>query len=87
MCIIIITNPPNPTKSRAFGLDSTVIIFQVQQVNVPPPGVTGEEVSMNHSEEMDRAYEAYFESLAEGEEVLSFAEFSEALSSSPKPKE
>lgn len=42
---------------------------------------------MNHSEEMDGAYEAYFESLAEGEEVLSFAEFSEALSSSPKSKE
>ncbi|EHQ4620653.1 hypothetical protein KQ096_003252 [Salmonella enterica] len=35
---------------------------------------------MNHSEYMDRACEEYFESLAEGEEVLSFAEFSEALS-------
>lgn len=42
---------------------------------------------MNHSEYMDRAYEEYFESLAEGEEVLSFAEFSEALSSSPKSKD
>lgn len=41
---------------------------------------------MNHSEEMDRAYEEYFESLAESEEVLSFAEFFKALSSSPKSK-
>lgn len=40
---------------------------------------------MNHSEYMDRAYEEYFESLAEGEEVLSFTEFSEALST-PKLK-
>ncbi|EFO7858954.1 hypothetical protein HMI78_005198 [Salmonella enterica] len=40
---------------------------------------------MNHSDYMDRAYEVYFESLAEGEEVLSFAEFSEALST-PKLK-
>ena len=29
---------------------------------------------------MDRAYEEYFESLDEGEEALSFAEFVEALS-------
>lgn len=29
---------------------------------------------------MDKAYEEYFNSLAEGEEVLSFAEFVEALS-------
>ncbi|ECI5319638.1 hypothetical protein DU209_16065 [Salmonella enterica subsp. enterica serovar Lomalinda] len=29
---------------------------------------------------MDKAYEEYFESLAEGEEVLSFTEFAEALS-------
>lgn len=42
---------------------------------------------MNYSEYMDRAYEEYFKNLAEGEEVLSFAEFSEALSSSPKSKE
>ncbi|EJA5988512.1 hypothetical protein OD507_005090 [Salmonella enterica] len=41
---------------------------------------------MNHTDYMDRAYEEYFESLAEGEEVLNFAEFSEALSSSPKSK-
>ncbi|EUL55902.1 hypothetical protein P831_04308 [Klebsiella aerogenes UCI 28] len=29
---------------------------------------------------MDKAYEEYFNSLAEGEEALSFAEFVEALS-------
>ncbi|EBW7767054.1 hypothetical protein DQJ37_15770 [Salmonella enterica subsp. enterica serovar Louisiana] len=29
---------------------------------------------------MDKAYEEYFESLAEGEEALSFTEFAEALS-------
>ena len=29
---------------------------------------------------MDKEYEEYFESLAEGEEALSFAEFCEALS-------
>lgn len=29
---------------------------------------------------MDKAYEEYFESLAEGEETLSFAEFVEAIS-------
>lgn len=29
---------------------------------------------------MEKAYEEYFESLAEGEEALSFAEFVEALS-------
>lgn len=29
---------------------------------------------------MDKAYEEYFESLAEGEEALSFAEFVEAIS-------
>ena len=29
---------------------------------------------------MDKAYEEYFESLAEGEEALSFAEFVEAVS-------
>ncbi len=28
---------------------------------------------------MDKAYEEYFESLAEGDEALSFAEFVEAL--------
>lgn len=31
---------------------------------------------------MDLEYEKYFEGLAEGEEALSFAEFSEALSGS-----
>lgn len=35
---------------------------------------------------MDKAYEEYLESLAEGQEALSFAEFVEALSSSPKSK-
>lgn len=29
---------------------------------------------------MEKEYEAYFESLSEGDEVLSFAEFKEALS-------
>ncbi|WP_406912290.1 hypothetical protein [Klebsiella aerogenes] len=29
---------------------------------------------------MEKDYEAYFESLSEGDEVLSFAEFKEALS-------
>ncbi|CAM6649345.1 Uncharacterised protein [Klebsiella pneumoniae] len=29
---------------------------------------------------MDKEYEVYFDSLAEGEEALSFAEFCEALS-------
>lgn len=29
---------------------------------------------------MDKAYEGYFEGLAEGEEALSYAEFVEALS-------
>ncbi|WP_370605545.1 hypothetical protein [Citrobacter braakii] len=30
--------------------------------------------------EMEKAYEEYFEGLADGEEALSFAEFKEALS-------
>ncbi|RKT94298.1 UNVERIFIED_ORG: hypothetical protein C7432_0741 [Pantoea allii] len=33
---------------------------------------------------MDKAYEEYFESLKEGEEVLSFAEFCEALAPAKK---
>ncbi|EOB1414633.1 hypothetical protein ACYA6R_20960 [Klebsiella pneumoniae] len=32
---------------------------------------------------MDKAYEDYFESLSEGEEALSFSEFTAALSSKP----
>ncbi|HFZ2328057.1 hypothetical protein M4W13_07280 [Citrobacter cronae] len=36
-----------------------------------PQGIEGE---------MEKAYEEYFESLAKGEEALSFAEFKEALS-------
>lgn len=35
---------------------------------------------LNGGHTMDKAYEEYFESLAEGEEALSFAEFVEALS-------
>lgn len=33
-----------------------------------------------HEDEMEKAYEEYFEGLADGEEALSFAEFVEALS-------
>ncbi|GAB0795644.1 protein YdfB [Escherichia coli] len=33
---------------------------------------------------MKKAYEEYFEGLAEGEEALSFSEFKQALSSSAK---
>nr|prf ORF 1 [Escherichia coli] len=33
---------------------------------------------------MEKAYEEYFEGLAEGEEALSFSEFKQALSSSAK---
>ncbi|EPR6562187.1 hypothetical protein ACU73T_005090 [Escherichia coli] len=33
---------------------------------------------------MEKAYEEYFESLADGEEALSFNEFKQALSSSAK---
>ncbi|MHB4776170.1 hypothetical protein ACYB6N_18220 [Klebsiella pneumoniae] len=32
---------------------------------------------------MDKAYEDYFESLSEGEEALSFSEFTAALSGKP----
>lgn len=32
---------------------------------------------------MDKAYEDYFENLSEGEEVLSFSEFTAALSGKP----
>ncbi|HBR2765381.1 TPA: hypothetical protein ACJI3O_003381 [Raoultella ornithinolytica] len=34
---------------------------------------------------MDKAYEEYFDSLAEGEEALSYAEFVEALSPANNP--
>lgn len=37
------------------------------------------EAKQGTESEMEKAYEEYFESLAEGEEALSFAEFREAL--------
>ncbi|EOG5422589.1 hypothetical protein ACLE0V_000045 [Cronobacter sakazakii] len=39
---------------------------------------------MDNSTIMEKAYEDYFESLAEGEEALSFNEFKQALSSKTK---
>ncbi|HAF8673673.1 TPA: hypothetical protein G5V20_002973 [Salmonella enterica] len=36
--------------------------------------------AIRHEEEMEKAYEEYFEGLADGEEALSFTEFVEALS-------
>ncbi|AXD04634.1 hypothetical protein DQ010_25580 [Salmonella enterica subsp. enterica serovar Oranienburg] len=39
---------------------------------------------MDFNSLMEKAYEDYFNSLAEGEEALSFSEFKQALSSSAK---
>lgn len=36
--------------------------------------------AIRHEDEMEKAYEEYFEGLADGEEALSFAEFVGALS-------
>lgn len=36
--------------------------------------------AIRHEDEMEKAYEEYFEGLADGEEALSFTEFVEALS-------
>ncbi|MXD60403.1 hypothetical protein FQ007_17555 [Escherichia coli] len=48
------------------------------------PALRGNEVNMDFDAIMEKAYEEYFEGLAEGEEALSFSEFKQALSSSIK---
>ncbi|ENI4198393.1 hypothetical protein ABXZ24_000225 [Escherichia coli] len=48
------------------------------------PALRGNEVNMDFDTIMEKAYEEYFEGLAEGEEALSFSEFKQALSSSAK---
>ncbi|HCN9586300.1 TPA: hypothetical protein N7B82_000798 [Escherichia coli] len=48
------------------------------------PALRGNEVNMDFDAIMKKAYEEYFEGLAEGEEALSFSEFEQALSSSTK---
>ena len=50
---------------------------------VPVAGWKETQVSdMDFDTIMEKAYEEYFEGLAEGEEALSFSEFKQALSSS-----
>ena len=52
---------------------------------VPVAGWKETQVSdMDFDTIMEKAYEEYFEGLAEGEEALSFSEFKQALSSSAK---
>ncbi len=52
---------------------------------VPVAGWKETQVSdMDFDTIMEKAYEEYFEDLAEGEEALSFSEFKQALSSSAK---
>ncbi|EKO9596570.1 hypothetical protein U7Q13_004608 [Escherichia coli] len=48
------------------------------------PALRGNKVNMDFDAIMEKAYEEYFEGLAEGEEALSFSEFKQALSSSAK---
>ncbi len=48
------------------------------------PALRGNEVSMDFDTIMEKAYEEYFEGLAEGEEALSFSDFKQALSGSAK---
>ncbi len=48
------------------------------------PALRGNEVNMDFDAIMEKAYEEYFEGLAEGEEALSFSEFKQALSGSAK---
>ena len=55
---------------------------------VPVAGWKETQVSdMDFDTIMEKAYEEYFDGLAEGEEALSFSEFKQALSSSGKSKE
>ena len=54
---------------------------------VPVAGWKETQVSdMDFDTIMEKAYEEYFEGLADGEEALSFNEFKQALSSSAKSK-
>ncbi len=65
-------NPNGELLSYIIGAD-TVAGWKETQVS-----------DMDFDTIMKKAYEEYFEGLAEGEETLSFSEFKQALSSSAK---
>ena len=76
-------------ESLVYGVfpnqDGTFKAKRLKPKMVPVAGWKETQVSdMDFDTIMEKAYEEYFEGLAEGEEALSFSEFKQALSSSAK---
>ncbi|ECF6103637.1 hypothetical protein FNI36_22365 [Salmonella enterica subsp. diarizonae] len=67
----------------ALQIEPLVLLLVSSTTSASLSGVkrsAGRAISADKEDEMEKAYEEYFEGLADGEEALSFTEFVEALS-------